>query len=327
MADPIHIERRKDGEAGYMLLAVVVMIALILIALSVAAPVIAKDLRRDKEVESEHRAQQYVRGIRMYYAKTKSYPPSMEALLKSNNIRFLRQKYVDPLTGKSDWRIIHQPKTKTHYPFGQELAGMAAGLGSAAGMAGGVGQTVGGTTTVGQTSGLGAGFAGATVADPTSGAPGANGAAGTNGTSGTPGSNGSTGSTGSTGSSDGGMFGDSAGGVIYGVGPNKSGDSILTPNQQTTYETWEFWYDPLIELLYAKGVPTGGGGMGSQSATSLGGSSSGSGGNTGSFGGGLGSGFNNGAAGSTGATGSTGTSSSTGTSGPGSGGFGSSTFP
>jgi type II secretory pathway pseudopilin PulG len=315
MMEPVQIERREDGDAGYMLLAVVVMVALILIALSVAAPVIAKDLRRDKEVESEHRAQQYVRGIRLYYAKTKSYPPSMEALLKSNNIRFLRQKYVDPLTGKSDWRIIHQPKTKTHYPFGQELAGMAAGLGSAAGMAGGVGQTVGNTTTVGQTSGLAAGFGGATVADPTTGATGASGASG---------------STGSTGSSDGGMFGDSAGGIIYGVGPSKTGNSILTPNQQTTYETWEFWYDPLIELLYAKGVPTGGGGIGSQSATSMGGSSSGSNGGTGSLGGDLGSGFNNGPGGSTGSTGSTGTPGSPSTSGFGSGGgfgSGSSTFP
>jgi len=236
-----------DGEAGYMLLAVVVMVALVLIALSVAAPVVAKDLRRDKEVESEHRAEQYVRAIRLYYAKTKSYPPSMEALEKTNNIRYLRQKYVDPLTGKSDWRIIHNPQTKTHIPFGQELSGMAAGLGSAAGMASGGNNT----STVGATSALASGFGGATVGTPN-------------------GASGATGSSGGSGSSTG-MFGDSnSGGVIYGVGPNKTGDSILNPNQQSTYETWEFWYDPLIELLYAKGKFTGGGGIGSQSASSFG---------------------------------------------------------
>ena len=66
------------------------------------------------------------------------------------------------------------------------------------------------------------------------------------------------------------MFGDSSGGIIYGVGPNRTGDSILNPNQQETYETWEFWYDPMIELLYAKGNFTGGGGIGSQSASSFG---------------------------------------------------------
>jgi len=273
MMEP-QLERRAEHEAGYMLLAVVVMVALVLIALAVAAPVIAKDLRRDKEVESEHRAEQYVRAIRLYYAKTKSYPPSMEALEKTNNIRFLRHQYVDPLTGKADWRIIHQPQTKTHIPFGQELSGMAAGLGSAAGIASGGQNGAAGTsgTTVTSTNSLNSGFGGAQIG----------GSAGTSG---------STGSTGSSGSSGGGMFGDSTGGVIYGVGPAKTGDSILNPNQQETYETWEFWYDPLIELLYAKGNFTGGGGIGSQSASSFGQSATG----------GL-----NGASGATGSTGATG---------------------
>jgi type II secretory pathway pseudopilin PulG len=279
-------QRRQvdDGEAGFMLVAVVVMVALVLIALAVAAPIVAKDLRRDKEAESERRSEQYVRAIRLYYKKTHAYPPSMEALEKSNNIRYLRQKYVDPLTGKSDWRIIHQPKTKTHFPFGQELSGLTAGLGSAAGMQSGGVPGVGGTTTVGQTSGLAAGFGGATVASPT-------------------GASGATGSTGSTGSSDTGMFGDSNGGVIYGVATNRSGTSILNPNQQTTYETWEFWYDPLIEALYAKGIPTGGGGIGSQSASGFGQNAV--------------TGQQNGATGASGATGSTGSTGSV---------FGSSTF-
>jgi type II secretory pathway pseudopilin PulG len=253
MIDTFHEE---DSEAGYLLLAVVVMVALMLIALSVAAPVVTRELRRDKEVESEHRAEQYVRAIRLYYRKSGGYPPSIEALGKSNNIRFLRQKYVDPLTGKSDWRMIHQPQTKTHYPFGQELSGLTASMGSAAGMVSGGNAT----TTVGSVSGLAAGFGGASVASPTS--PGTNGAVGATG---------SAGSTGSTGSSDSaGMFGDSNGGVIYGVGPNRTGESILTPNQQTSYEKWEFWYDPLIEQLYTKGSFTGGGGIGSQSAASFG---------------------------------------------------------
>src|ERR1700712_3376762 len=87
----------RQSEQGYMLLAVVVMVALVLIALAVAAPVVARDLRREKEVESEHRALQFVRAIRLYQRKfPNQYPPSIEALEKSNNIRFLRQKYVDP---------------------------------------------------------------------------------------------------------------------------------------------------------------------------------------------------------------------------------------
>jgi type II secretory pathway pseudopilin PulG len=109
-------------EDGYMLLAVVVMAALVLIALSVAAPVVAKDLRRDKEIESQHRMQQYVRAIRMYQIKFPGqYPPSIKALEGSNNIRFLRHVYVDPLTGKADYKLIHQgqQQTKIHVFFGQ----------------------------------------------------------------------------------------------------------------------------------------------------------------------------------------------------------------
>jgi len=246
---------RRNAEAGYMLLAVVVMVALVLIALAVAAPVVARDLRRDKEVESEHRAQQYVRAIQLYYRKNKSYPPSIKALGNTNNIRYLRQQYIDPLTGKADWRLIHQGQQKTTIKgfFGQELAGMTANLGSAQGMNSGVGTPVGlasgGNTNIGATSPLASGFGGASV--PT-------------------GASGSTGSTGSSSGSGGGMFGDDAGGgPIVGVGTSRSGESILEPNQQTTYETWEFWYDPRIELL-KQGVSITGGGMSSTSASSFG---------------------------------------------------------
>lgn len=276
----------NDPEAGFLLLAVVVMVALVLIALAVAAPVVAKDLRRDKEVESEHRAQQYVRAIQLYQraCKCKSYPANMDALEKSTTVRFLRKKYVDPLTGKSDWRLIHNPKTTIKGFFGQELAGLTAGLGSAAGMASGVGSTPGASTTstISQTSALASGFQGASTTTTTGGTTG------------------TTGSTGSTDTSTG-MFGDSSeGGVIYGVGSAKTGDSILTPNQQTTYETWEFWYDPRVELLKATvnilggggpgGSSAGGGAMGSTDASAFGQSISGqsnsphSGSNTNSFG-------------------------------------------
>jgi hypothetical protein len=155
---------------------------------------------------------------------------------------------VDPLTGKADWRLIHQGQQKTTIKgfFGQELAGMTANLGSAQGMNSGVGTAIGGNTNIGATSPLASGFGGASV--PT----------------------GASGSTGSTGSSGGGMFGDGeGGGPIVGVGTSRSGQSILEPNQQTTYETWEFWYDPRIELL-KQGVSITGGGLSSTSASNFG---------------------------------------------------------
>ena len=250
-----------------MLLAVVVMVALVILALSVAAPIVARDLRRDKEVESVHRAEQYVRAIRLYQraCKCTSYPPSMDALEKGTTVRFLREKYVDPLTGKSDWRLIHQPKTTIKIPFGQELSGLAGGnLGSASGMSSGVGTPpTSSTSTISGAPAASAGFNGASITTTTDGSSSSSSGTGTGSSSGTPGS--------SSGSSSGtGMFGDSSGGVIYGVGTSRSGTSILNPNQQTTYETWEFWYDPRIERLYAMANLMGGGGIGSQSATSTG---------------------------------------------------------
>jgi type II secretory pathway pseudopilin PulG len=264
-----------------MLIAVVVMVALVLIALSVAAPVIAKDLRRDKEVESQHRAEQYVRAIRLYYRKTHHYPPSIDALKNTNNIRFLRQEYVDPLTGKADWKLIHMGEQKTTVKgfFGQELGGLpgagagGGGLGSAAGMSSGIGTPVGSsgtsnTSTIGATSPLASGFQGASTTTTTPGTAGLTGSSGATGSSafsagGLGGAFGSTGSSGSLG----------GGGVIIGVDTAKTGDSITTPNQQTTYETWEFWYDPRIEQLYQKGITNMGissGSLGSTPASSFG---------------------------------------------------------
>ncbi len=78
-----------------------------------------------------------MRAIQLYYRKFGHYPGSIEQLEKTNNIRFLRQKYVDPMTGKDDWRLIHVGEAKTTVKgfFGQPLAGLTPGLGSAAGMA------------------------------------------------------------------------------------------------------------------------------------------------------------------------------------------------
>ena len=50
---------------------------------------------------------EYQRAIQLYYRKLGRYPPSIEALENTNNIRFLRRRYKDPLTGEDAWRIVH----------------------------------------------------------------------------------------------------------------------------------------------------------------------------------------------------------------------------
>jgi type II secretory pathway pseudopilin PulG len=277
-----------------MLVAVVVMVALLLLALSVAAPVVARQLRRDKEIESQHRMEQYVRAIQLYQRQFPGqYPASIKVLENTNNVRFLRKQWVDPLTGKADWRLIHQgeQKTKIHVFFGEELGGLTASLGAASGMASSpTGTGFGGTSssTVTSTNALNSAFGGATIG----GAAGATGASGASGASGTSGATGDTGGTGA--------LGDGTGGIIVGVGTSRSGESVTQPNGQTTYETWEFWYDPRIELLRQQVNVTGGG----VSST-----------NAGSFGVGL-NGQSNGASGATGTTGASGSTGATGATGP-----------
>jgi type II secretory pathway pseudopilin PulG len=242
-----------------MLVFVVLLAALILIALTVAAPIVAKELRHDKEVESAHRANEYVRAIRLYYRKFKTYPPSIDALQNTNNVRFLRKQYVDPLTGKPDWRLIHVGENKTTVKgfFGQPLGGLNAtgagsGLGAASTLGSGFGSTPSSTgsgpTTVSGGSALSAGFSGATIGGSTSGS-----ATGPSTGGSTPGS-----ATGTSSTLDSSSGPGSSVGQIMGVGTAKTGTSIMNPNEQTTYETWEFLYDPKIELLYQQANTLGG---------------------------------------------------------------------
>lgn len=233
------------GEQGYMLLGLIVAIAIILLWLGVAASTAAFSIRRDREVETVRRGKQYVRAIREFYLKNGNhYPGSIEQLEKTNNVRFLRQRYIDPITGKDDWRLIvvGQNQTTVKGFFGEELQGLPnAGLGSAAGLASGFGGTPA-PTAVGSTGATSGGGGTPSVG----GTPGASGSG--QGTSGL-------GSAGSAGGLGGFGFGAGSGtslGPIMGVGLNATGDSLLTPNEQTTYQAWEFLYDPRVELLKLK---------------------------------------------------------------------------
>jgi type II secretory pathway pseudopilin PulG len=306
-------ESERQGEQGFMLVGLIVAIFFILLLLSVAAPKVAQALRREREVEAVRRGNQYVRAIRLYYNKFKHYPGSLEQLEKTNNIRFLRQRYVDPMTGKDDWRLIKVGEAKTTVKgfFGQPLAGLTPGLGAAAGMAsgGGIGAGAAGSGQAG--SGLGGssqgglsfgsssqGGGGLGSSSPgglgASGAPVLGGGTSTGGAANGPATLGSSdssgpGSTGTLGSASGIASqsgpGSTGGAPFVGVGVPKEGDSITIVNEQTTYNTWEFLYDPRIEQLYAKGALMGGGaaGLGSASGNSsgIGGTGTGSGTGTG----------------------------------------------
>jgi type II secretory pathway pseudopilin PulG len=262
------IRRERRDEDGFALIGLVVAIFLILLVLSIAAPKVAMQMRREREVETVHRANQYTRAIRMYYRRNGNhYPGSIEQLEKTNNIRFLRQKYVDPLTGKADWRLIHfgEAKTKLHGLFGEPLPGIAQGLGSAAGI---VSQGQGAAATVdgsgsqntssrsafnNPSSNSGSAFGNSSSGSAFGSSSSSFGSSSFGGTSTGPGSGSSSGPGGtSNSSSDSSQTGTSltgTGAPIVGIGTSAKGSAILALNDQITYETWEFLYDPAIEQL------------------------------------------------------------------------------
>jgi type II secretory pathway pseudopilin PulG len=273
----------NSDDEGYVLLAVLVLVFLVLLSLTIAAPKIATDLKRQRELETVHRAQQYDRAIRVFYRKFGHYPPSIEALEKTNNQRFLRQRYLDPLTGKDDWRLIQvgQNKTTVKGFFGKDLPGIGGGLGAAAGMQSNMGSSSTGSST-------GSAFGGSSTGSAFGGNSGSgfgSGNAGQTGSQTGSAGNQTGGGTGSgTGSGvnsqDATTFGGGNTGPIMGVGVPKDGAAIITVNEQANYQDWEFLYDPRIEQLYAKanimgGAPTasGGSGTGLPSATTNSGSS------------------------------------------------------
>src|ERR1700735_588502 len=94
-------------EEGFLLLGVLFMVLLVTIAVAIAAPKMAEAIRRDKEIETVHRGLQYARAIQIYFNKYGRYPNTIDQLVKSDNQRFLRNRYLNPMTGKDDWRLIH----------------------------------------------------------------------------------------------------------------------------------------------------------------------------------------------------------------------------
>ena len=268
---------RHEDEAGFTLVSLIVTVFLILLVLSIAAPRVAMQLKREREVEAQHRGNEYARAIQLYYRKFQHYPTSLDQLENTNNQRFLRQRYVDPLTGKADWRLIHVGENKTTVKgfFGQDLPGIGAGLGSASGMSSGGGSNLGSASGLASnTSSFGSG-PGSIGTSSASGALGSSGSTGSGAFGSTGGSSASSSSGTGFGSSNSGSgssgFGTSVG-PIMGVGSSKSGAAFIAVNQQTNYQDWEFLYDPRIEQLKANvsifggGIATGGASSGLGSA-------------------------------------------------------------
>jgi type II secretory pathway pseudopilin PulG len=88
------------------MLVMLLTIALMTIVALAALPDMIFELKRDQEEEMIHRGVQYTRAIRIYYKKFGRYPTRLEDLENTNDLRYLRKRYKDPLTGK-DFKLLH----------------------------------------------------------------------------------------------------------------------------------------------------------------------------------------------------------------------------
>lgn len=98
-------------QQGYIMMALTLAAALILIALTAGLPALSAELHREREMELIHRGAQYQRAIRNYYRKFGAYPTSLDQLEDTNHLRFLRKRYKDPMTG-GDFRLLHLGEIK-----------------------------------------------------------------------------------------------------------------------------------------------------------------------------------------------------------------------
>src|SRR4051812_3992051 len=103
--------RRARREAGSMLLILLIFLAMFIIAMGTVAPKLAQQVKRDREIEMIHRGEQYARAIKRYVKKTGGqYPTRIEQLENTNNIRFLRKRYKDPMStsAEGEWKLVRQ---------------------------------------------------------------------------------------------------------------------------------------------------------------------------------------------------------------------------
>ena len=226
----------SSRESGYVLLTLLLVVALLIVAMAAIVPSIAFQIRRDREEELIHRGVQYSRAIRAYFKKFGRYPTKLEDLESANNLRFLRKRYKDPISGQ-DFKLLHFGEVKM---FGSPIAGASAIAGANPAQASPFGSANGPGLTS-SPSGLGAAPPPTNAADPNAQA-GANQAPGTDSSQvvGTPQAR-SGDSKDFGGQPSGPTFG---GGPIVGVVSTSKKEGIREFNHKKKYEEWQFIYDP-----------------------------------------------------------------------------------
>lgn len=244
----LNFQARKQSQRGYILLILLLTVAL----LSIGALKIVQEFKfqyqRDREEELIHRGVQYSRAVRRYYRKLGRYPTRIEDLENTNNVRYIRKRYKDPMnrdpkTGKElDFKLLHMTDVQMSFNSGAangtSVAAMAAqqqagtqgvirGIAGAGGIAGASQDTTDAATAVTQ--------------EPQPGDQAANSQADQEGAAAPPPQPLSP-QVGANGAPQ--VFG---GGAIVGVASASKAKSIREFNKKDHYNQWQFIYDPTTD--------------------------------------------------------------------------------
>jgi type II secretory pathway pseudopilin PulG len=234
-------QRRPRHQRGYILLTLMLFVALLTIGMLAMVENIESQIKRDREEELIHRGVQYSRAVQHYFKKFSRYPNRIEDLENTNNIRFLRKRYKDPITGK-DFKLLHMTDVQMSLVGGVPGAGLpsgglnastAGGLNGAASGPGGLGPQAIATQNSPATDQSGTGD----TADQSTTPGVAPGQPSAQPQSVRPGQAQSI----ESGPGSGQVFG---GGAIVGVASTSKNKTIREFNQKNHYNQWQFIYDP-----------------------------------------------------------------------------------
>jgi type II secretory pathway pseudopilin PulG len=84
-------------DRGFVMVALLIGIAVSAIWMAALLPAWTQQETRERELEMIFRGEQYARAIYLYRLRNQAPPPNVDTLV---NQKFLRKKYVDPMTGK-----------------------------------------------------------------------------------------------------------------------------------------------------------------------------------------------------------------------------------
>src|SRR5215470_387571 len=92
---------------GYAFVVLMIAMTVMLIALAAVLPSVYHESQREKEEELIFRGNEYARAIYLFQRQFQRYPKSVDELIRTNNLRFLRHAYKDPMSLNGKWRFIH----------------------------------------------------------------------------------------------------------------------------------------------------------------------------------------------------------------------------